>query len=119
MEKSKYFKLCHTHFEKVGKFQRSVFNRIITTDKRTDVWSRPSCIYTQISSPKKSWFFPPIENTYQNLFDFCLPLFYATFQCGRYSVFKKSLKSFFYPEKVKKQASKEYDGFIGQKILKL
>ena len=29
-----------------------------TTDKRTDVWSRPSCIYTQIFSPKKL-VFPP------------------------------------------------------------
>ena len=28
------------------------------TDKRTDVWSRPSCIYTQIFSPKNNWFFP-------------------------------------------------------------
>ena len=28
------------------------------TDKRTDVWSRPSCIYTQIFSPKKL-VFPP------------------------------------------------------------
>ena len=35
-----------------------------------------------------------------------LPLFYATFQCGRYSVFKKKLKIFFDPKKVKKQASK-------------
>ena len=30
------------------------------TDKRTDVWSRPSCIYTQIFSPKKL-VFPPIK----------------------------------------------------------
>jgi hypothetical protein len=28
------------------------------TDKRTDVWSQPLCIYTQIFSPKKTWFFP-------------------------------------------------------------
>ena len=27
------------------------------TDKRTDVWSRPSCIYTQVYSPKKPVFF--------------------------------------------------------------
>jgi hypothetical protein len=33
-------------------------------------------------------------------------LFYATFQCGRYSVFKKNLTFFFDPEKVKKRASK-------------
>ena len=37
---------------------------------------------------------------------FFLPFFYATFQCGRYGVFKKKLKYFFDPEKVKKQASK-------------
>ena len=38
--------------------------------------------------------------------NFFLPFFYATFQCGRYGVFKKILKFFFDPEKVKKQASK-------------
>ena len=27
-----------------------------STDKRTDVWFRPSCIYTQIFSPKKTVF---------------------------------------------------------------
>ena len=42
--------------------------------------------------PKKKYFF--------------LPFFYATFQCGRYGVFKKILKFFFDPEKVKKQAKK-------------
>ena len=26
--------------------------------------------------------FSPINNTFQHFFDFCLPLFYATFQCG-------------------------------------
>jgi hypothetical protein len=26
--------------------------------------------------------FSPIENTFQIFFDFCLSLFYATFQCG-------------------------------------
>ena len=26
--------------------------------------------------------FSPIKNTFQIFFDFCLPLFYATFQCG-------------------------------------
>ena len=29
-----------------------------STDKRTDICSRPSCIYTQIFSPKKNWVFP-------------------------------------------------------------
>ena len=37
---------------------------------------------------------------------FFLPLFYATFQCGRYDIFKKKFKFFFDPEKVKKPASK-------------
>ena len=37
---------------------------------------------------------------------FFLPFFYATFQCGRYGVFKIFLKYFFDPEKVKKRASK-------------
>ena len=36
---------------------------------------------TQIFSPKKTGF-SPIKNTFQNFFDFCLPLFYATFQWG-------------------------------------
>ena len=49
------------------------------TDKRRDVWSRPSCIYTQIFSPKKTGF-SPIKNNSQHFFVFCLPLFYATFQ---------------------------------------
>ena len=30
----------------------------------------------------KKTVFSPIKNTFQNFFDFCLPLFYATFQCG-------------------------------------
>jgi hypothetical protein len=38
--------------------------------------------------------------------NFFLPFFYATFQCGRYGVFKKFLKYFFDPEKVEKRASK-------------
>ena len=35
-----------------------------------------------------------------------LPFFYATFQCGRYGVFRKNLTFFFDPEIVKKRASK-------------
>ena len=38
--------------------------------------------------------------------NFFLPFFNATFQCGRYGVFKKNLKYFFDPKKVKKWASK-------------
>jgi hypothetical protein len=47
---------------------------------------------TQILALKKIFFF--------------LPFFYATFQCGRYGVFKKIKKNNFDPEKVKKRASK-------------
>ena len=62
------------------------------TDKRTDVWSRPSCIYTQIYSPKKKFFFTFFRSNF----------YYATFQSGRYSVFIKDLKFIFDPKKVKK-----------------
>ena len=60
---------------------------------------------TQILALKKNGFsekknLPPQKNF------FFLPFFYATFQCGRYGVFKKNLKYFFDPEKVKKRASK-------------
>ena len=41
-----------------------VSTRRRSTVKRTDVWSRPSCIYTQIFSTKKSGF-SPIKNTFQ------------------------------------------------------
>ena len=44
-------------------------------------------IYIQIFSPKNNWF-SPIKNTFQNVFDFCLPLFYATLQCGPWNIFK-------------------------------
>ena len=37
---------------------------------------------------------------------FFLPFFNATFQCGRYGVFKKNFKQIFDPEKVKKRVSK-------------
>ena len=31
-----------------------------------------------------------MKNTFQNFFDFCLLLFYATFKCGPYNIFKKN-----------------------------
>ena len=46
--------------------------------------------YIEIFSPKKTGF-SPVKNTSQYFFDFCLPLFYATFQCGPYNIFKKNL----------------------------
>ena len=43
--------LCHTQWgEKVSE------GEILTTDKRTYVWSCPSCIYTQIFIPKRTGF---------------------------------------------------------------
>jgi hypothetical protein len=45
---------------------------------------------TGFSEKKNS--FPPQKN-------FFLPFFYATFQCGRYGVFKKYLNFFFGPKK--------------------
>ena len=40
-------------------FTKDMITKVLyTTDKRTDVWSLPSCIYTQIFSSKKNWFFP-------------------------------------------------------------
>ena len=74
------------------------------TDKRTDGCSWPLCIYTQILVYKKRQKherkkIPPKK-------DFLLPLFYPTFQCRRYSIFKQLLTVFFNLEKVKKQASK-------------
>ena len=43
---------CHTQLVSVI---------LLPTDKRTDVQSRPLCIYTQVFSPQKTWFFPHIS----------------------------------------------------------
>ena len=52
------------------------------TDNRTDVWSRPSCIYTQIFSPKKTGLFTFSGSNFYFLFNFvknvsCMQLFSA------------------------------------------
>ena len=47
----------------------------------------------------KKKFFPPPKK-------FFLPFFKATFQCGRYGVFRKKLEFFFDAEKVKKTGLK-------------
>ena len=63
-----------------------------TTDKRTDVWSGPSCIYTQIFSPNKTWFF--LHKKYFPSFFWIL----FTFILCNFSVqtfFKKILNWFF------------------------
>jgi hypothetical protein len=38
--------------------------------------------------------FSPVKNTSKIFFDFYLPLFYATFQCRPYNIFKKKLNWF-------------------------
>ena len=38
---------------------------------------------------KKQTGFPPVKNTFKFFFDFCSPLFYATFKCLQY--FQKKL----------------------------
>ena len=47
------------------------YGRQNITDKRTDVWSRPSCIYTQIFSPKKVVFHVfGVKKNSKHFFDF-------------------------------------------------
>jgi hypothetical protein len=70
----------------------------ITTAKADAIQYAPSISYPvpqireQMSGPDlhvfilkflalKKTVFSPIKNTFQKFFDFCLPLFYATFQC--------------------------------------
>ena len=60
--------------------------------------------YIEIFSPKKTGF-SPVKNTSQNCFYFFLPLFYATFQCRRYNIFKKKLDLFYAHEIIKERAS--------------
>ena len=48
-------KFCWELRHRMHRFTDSI---VWTTDKRTDVWSRPSCIYTQIFSPEKMIFSP-------------------------------------------------------------
>ena len=78
---------------------------IFTTDKRTDVCSRPLCSYSGIFSPKKNWFFWD-KIFFQKFFWKILTLFYATFQCGRNNVKKIQKKFFFAHEKLKKPPKK-------------
>ena len=60
--------------------------------------------YTQIFSPKKT--FSPVKNTSRNIFHFCFPIFYTTFQCKPYNIFKQKLNYLFTYGNLKKQASK-------------
>ena len=50
--------------------------------------------------------FPPVKNTSKFFFDFCLPLFYATFQCEPYNIFRKNLNYFFAHENLRKTGLK-------------
>ena len=68
--------------------------------EETEDWPDSLSTYTQIFSSKKTGF-PPVKNTSQIFFYFCLPLFYATFQCGRYNIFKKKFNLFFAHENIK------------------
>jgi hypothetical protein len=56
--------------------------------------------------PLKKLGFSPVKNTYQNFFYFFLPLFYATFQCRPYTIFKKYVNLFFAHENIKKRPQK-------------
>ena len=60
------------------------------------------------------------KKSFQNLFLFFLPFFYATFQCGRYGVFKKKFKNFLTQKKWKNRPKKLLiigpDPFISQSI---
>ena len=76
----------------------------LSTVKRTDACSRPLCYTLKFLALKKNCFSEKKKSSPKKYF--FLPFFNATFQCGRYGVFKKNLKFFFDPEKVKKQASK-------------
>ena len=60
--------------------------QVATTDKRTDVWSRPSCIYTPIFSPPKNVFLLFRGQIFVLIFD---KKVLCNFQCGPYSVFFK------------------------------
>ena len=75
------------------------------TVQPTVVCSRPLCIYCGIFSPKKKWVFPRKKYFPKKIKKF-LPFFYATFQCGRYNVFKFYLFYFFAHKKLKKPPSK-------------
>ena len=78
------------------------------TNKRTDVWSRPSCIYTQIiSSPKKVCVFCVFRVKKKSKRIFYKKGYYATFQCGRYmQCFQKKLRLFFDLKSMKNPLSK-------------
>jgi hypothetical protein len=54
----------------------------------------------------KKYVFSEKEKKFPKKRIFFLSFFNATFQCGRYGVFKKKIKFFFDPVKVKKRASK-------------
>ena len=68
----------------------------------TEDWSEGLSNYIEIFSLGSS----TIKNTSQFFLTFFLPLFYATFHCGRYNIFKKKLNLFFAHENINNRASK-------------
>ena len=66
------------------------------TDKRTDVWFRPSCIYTQIFSPKKNWFFPH-KKCFPIFFWFLFTFILCNFLVRTLKYFQKNFKLIFCP----------------------
>jgi hypothetical protein len=50
--------------------------------------------------------FLPRKKYFTKIFDFLSPLFYATFQCQPYNIFKKYSNLFFANKNIKKRASK-------------
>ena len=102
----KYLSLCYIYTRRERIWAICCHRWVEFTDKRTDVWSRPLCINAQIFSPKKT-VFSPIKSTFQNFFDFYLPLCYATFQCGPYNILKEFRLNFFCPWKLEKTGLKK------------
>ena len=68
---------------------------LFITDKRTDVWSRPSCIYTQIFTPKKNWFFP--HKKYFPIFWLLFTFILCNFSVRTLKYFQKYFQLIFCP----------------------
>ena len=66
-------------------------------DKRTDVWSRPSCIYNQIFSPKKTTVFSPIKKYFPIFFWLLFTFILCNFSVQTLKYFQKKIKLIFCP----------------------
>ena len=78
---------------------------IESRDKRTDVWSRPSCIYTQIVSPKKNWFFSH-KKYFPKIFWHVFTFILYNFSERTLKYFKKKLNQSFLYKNFKERTSK-------------